>query len=87
MKTMSPTTSPVQAFLGKLFMKFLGVMEKVMPYGYEDGTGFHFGAEPPRVGPMARFRTARAVRRSGQHHSHLRILAHADPISRMMPVK
>ncbi|MEK7780576.1 MAG: hypothetical protein AAB370_03620 [Verrucomicrobiota bacterium] len=48
-------SQPATSLLGRLVGMFQTAMDKLVPYGFEDDDGFHYG-EPPRTRHMVRFR-------------------------------
>ena len=71
---MKPTTlpsNPATSLLGRLDEKFLATLDRLVPTGYENETGFHYGTQPVRVRHMVRFHpepTTRHARRYRTRH-------------------
>ena len=76
---MKPTTlpsPPATSLLGRLVGKFLAALDRLVPYGYEDETGFHYSKQPVRVRHMVRFHpepTTRHARRYRTRHLLLKL--------------
>jgi hypothetical protein len=69
---MKPTTSPsppATSLLGRLVGKFLAALDRLVPYGYEDETGFHYNTQPIRVRHMVRFHPEPTARHVGRYRT------------------
>lgn len=46
MKAETPNIKPTGSFLERVSAKMSALFERLVPYGYEDENGFHYGMEP-----------------------------------------
>lgn len=64
MKTLKLESFSAPSFLVRLRTGFSDLMDTLVPYGYEDETGFHYGAPAHAESCLLRFRPARSLQLS-----------------------
>lgn len=55
---------PATTLFGRLVEMCHATLNKLVPFGFEDDQGFHYGGEPPQLRHILRFHTEAAA-----HHS------------------
>ena len=70
MKTTHRQSYLAPSLLRRFFKGFFSFFEKLVPAGYQDTSGFHYGVPPLQTGPWVHLRTQTASKRS--RHQRIR---------------
>ena len=85
MKALPVESVPAPSFFRRLYDGMFAAFDSLIPYGYEDESGFHFGPNKQPEAQVIRFRPARSLRRSSHCHStQIRTIVHPEPAARVI---